>query len=203
MHLKTLRIPGTAARPGILLPLLLTALLGLPAPAWSQNKALDLAADKNTEMNPTLREGLQIIGRYAETVNRQLQGPSTSPAPTAAEVTLPPLPKPVPAASRRFEAANDPFEVSPRLREGRGGSRFTNLPGASILELQQSVQVRALLIFGDRAAAQLSIRDGAPLTVMDKELVDLGPLGTFQVEIRNNEVALFSPSAPGKKVVLR
>lgn len=178
--------------------------------AAAQNQALDLARDKNTEMHPTLREGLSTLGRYAETVNRQanaLSGsraaepsPISSGEPEAQPRALPPAPRP-----RRLEITNDPFEVSPQLREGRTfGSRYTGVPGASVLELQRQVQLRALLTTPHGKAAMLSFKNSETITVMDKELVDLGPLGTYLIQIDRDGVTLFNPSAPqGKKVVLR
>lgn len=191
--------------------LLLAALWSLPAAA--QNPAADLARDKNTDLNPTLREGLATIGRYAETVNRQvnsLSGGKAAAPETQAQAQAQPLPLPPELAGRRQDSSHrpdigaDPFEVSPQLREGRGGNRFMGLPGANVLDLQRRVQVRALLITPQGRAAQLAINGRETVTIMDKELVDLGDLGTFQVQIDREGVALFNPSAPqGKKVVLR
>jgi len=99
---------------------------------------------------------------------------------------------------------SDPFEVSPQLREGRRGSRFAGLPGASVLELQRRVQLKAVLRTTQGTLAQLLINHKDTITVMHKELIDLGDLGTFLVEIDSGTVTLSSPSAPqGKKVVLR
>ncbi len=157
-------------------------------------------------MHPTLREGLNTLGRYAETVNRQVNSLSGNRQPEAASPDLPRPPPavPRPGVGRRFEAMTDPFEVSPQLREGRTGNRYTGLPGASILELQKQVQLRALLITPQGRAAQLSINNVETITVMDKELIDLGGLGTFLVQIERQGVTLFNPSMPqGKKVILR
>lgn len=180
----------------------------MPAPGAAQNQALDLARDKNTEMHPTLREGLSTLGRYAESVNRQvnsLSGNRNPEPPPGGEPEAPPRPAQNSARQRRLDIVNDPFEVSPQLREGRGfGSRYTGVPGASVLELQRQVQLRALLTTPNGKAAMLSIKNTETITVMDKELIDLGPLGTFLIQIGRDGVSLFNPSAPqGKKVVLR
>lgn len=189
---------------------LLAVGLVIPAPGAAQNQALDLARDKNTEMHPSLREGLSTLGRYAESVNRQVNSLSGNrngePAPVSGgEPEAPPRPAANPTRQRRLDIANDPFEVSPQLREGRSfGSRYTGVPGASVLELQRQVQLRALLTTSHGKAAMLSIKNTETITVMDKELIDLGPLGTFLVQIDRDGVSLFNPSAPqGKKVVLR
>lgn len=190
--------------------LLFTLGLVIPLHSAAQNPALDLARDKGTEMHPTLREGLNTLGRYADSVNRQVNALSgnRSNEPAALSSSDPetlPRPAPNPARQRRLEIANDPFEVSPQLREGRSfGSRYTGAPGASVLELQRQVQLRALLTTSNGKAAMLSIKNTETITVMDKELIDLGPLGTFLVQIDRDGVSLFNPSAPqGKKVVLR
>lgn len=189
---------------------LLAVGLVIPAPGAAQNQALDLARDKNTEMHPSLREGLSTLGRYAESVNRQINSLSGNrngePAPgSSGEPEALPRPAANPTRQRRLDIANDPFEVSPQLREGRSfGSRYTGVPGASVLELQRQVQLRALLTTSHGKAAMLSIKNTETITVMDKELIDLGPLGTFLVQIDRDGVSLFNPSAPqGKKVVLR
>ena len=190
--------------------LLLSLGVFISPPSAAQNQALDLARDKKTEMHPTLREGLSTLGRYAETVNRQVNALSNNrnaePAPAASgdpEALTSQAPNP--ARQRRPDIGNDPFEVSPQLREGRSfGSRYTGAPGASVLELQRVVQLRALLTTSHGKAAMLSIKNMETITVMDKELIDLGPLGTFLVQIDRDGVSLFNPSAPqGKKVVLR
>lgn len=184
---------------------LLLALAFTPNDASAQNPALDLAHDQTVDVPTPLRQDLNTLGRYAETVNRQVQANSGNPPsePVAAPAASPPAPTPS-ASVRRFESANDPFEVSPQLREGRSGARYTGLPGASILELQKQVQLRALLITPQSRAAQLSINQSETITVMDKELIDLGNLGTFLVQIDRDGVTLFNPSMPqGKKVILR
>ena len=188
--------------------LLLSLGLVIPQPGIAQNQALELARDKNTEMHPTLREGLNTLGRYTESVNRQVNSLSNNrnnePLP-AASGDPETSPKANPVRQRRLEITNDPFEVSPQLREGRNfGSRYTGVPGASVLELQRQVQLRALLTTPYGKAAMLSIKNMETITVMDKELIDLGPLGTFLVQIDRDGVSLYNPSAPqGKKVVLR
>lgn len=105
---------------------------------------------------------------------------------------------------RQNSVLSDPFEVSPQLREGRRGARFAGLPGASVLELQRRVQLKAVLRTKQGTLAQLLINHKDTITVMHKELIDLGDLGTFLIEIDSGTVALSPPSAPqGKKVVLR
>lgn len=193
-----------------LLCTLLLASLFANREAPAQNQALDLARDRNTEMHPSLREGLNTIGRYADTVNRQiktLSGNQENEAPPAAggEAETPSRPAGNSPPARRQEFANDPFAVSPQLREGRTfGSRYAGIPGASVLELQRQVQLRALLSTPHGKAAMLSIKNSETITVMEKELVDLGPLGTFFIQIDRDAVTLFNPSAPqGKRIVLR
>lgn len=184
--------------------LLLLTLSSLAPAAHAQNRALDLAHDKTTDLHPTLREGLGTLGRYADTVTRQTKAVAGShqgeaPSSERAGQMLPPAP-----TARRGEPGNDPFEVSPQLREGRSTNRFTGLPGASILELQKQVQLRALIITPQGRAVQLFVRGAETITVMDKELIDLGSLGTFLVHIERDGVTLYNPSLPqGKKVVLR
>lgn len=186
--------------------LLLLTLSALAPAAHAQNRALDLAHDKTTDLHPTLRAGLGTLGRYADTVTRQTKAVAGShqgeaPSSERAGQVLPPAPAP---AGRRGEPGNDPFEVSPQLREGRSTNRYTGLPGASILELQKQVQLRALIITPQGRAVQLFVRGAETITVMDKELIDLGSLGTFLVHIERDGVTLYNPSLPqGKKVVLR
>ena len=185
----------------------LILLVSLIHQAHAQNQALDLSRDKNTDMHPTLREGLSTLGRYAETVNRQVNSISGKPADTPSATPETPPNQPVAPTVRpaRLEITNDPFEVSPQLREGRAiGGRYSGVPGASILELQRQVRLRALLMTPHGKAAMLSIKNSETITVMDKELIDLGPLGTFLIQIDRDGVALLNPAAPqGKKVVLR
>ncbi|MDR0440942.1 MAG: hypothetical protein LBI59_08185, partial [Candidatus Accumulibacter sp.] len=91
----------------------------------------------------------------------------------------------------------------PRLREA-SGARFSGLPDVSTLELQRRVHVRAVLRTPHGALAQLLINDKEVVTLMDKELIDLGDLGVYQAEIQADAVALSNPNNPqGKKVVLR
>jgi hypothetical protein len=187
--------PGTAL-------LLTLSLLALDASA--QNQALDLARDKTTELHPNLREGLNTLGRYAETVNRQVNSRAGNRSGDAAPPDASQPPPPRTAGGRRFEGTNDPFEVSPQLREGRSAHRYQGSPGASILELQKQVRLKALVITPQGRAAQLAINQTDTITVMDRELIDLGGLGTFLVQIERQGVTLFDPSMPqGKKVVLR
>nr|WP_305642275.1 hypothetical protein [Rhodoferax sp.] len=172
--------------------------------ASAQNQALDLARDKSTDLHPSLREGLNTLGRYAETVNRQVNslGGKRSDDTTLPDTPQPPLPRTV--GGRRFESSNDPFEVSPQLREGRSANRYQGSPGASILELQRQVRLKALVITPQGRAAQLAINPTETITVMDRELIDLGDLGTFLVQIDRQGVTLLDPSMPqGKKVILR
>lgn len=106
--------------------------------------------------------------------------------------------------SRQASTLSDPFEVSPQLREGRRGARFAGLPGANVLELQRRVQLKAVLRTRQGTLVQLLINHKDTITVMHKELIDLGDLGTFLVEADSGTVTLSNPSAPqGKKVVLR
>lgn len=192
-------------------PLLLSATLLLlaSAPAPAQNKALELAGDKNTELHPSLRDNLATIGRYADNVNRQIKkmsgeagGNNAEPAPARPRPEPPPRPE---APARRLDGIADPFEVSPQLRDNRratGG--FGGLPSSSKLELQRQIQLRAVLVTPRGRAAQLGIRHQDTITVMDGELIDLGDLGTFHVHIDREGVVLTNPSLPqGSKIVLR
>lgn len=189
----------------LLIPLLILA----AAPALAQNKALDLARDRNTEMHPSMRENLATIGRYAETVNRQVNKLSGDERNAAERTGAPPSPSSAAprqaSPNRRFEGIADPFEVSPQLRDTRrtkGG--FGGLPSSSKLELQRQIQLRALLIAPGGRAAQLGIRHQEAITVMDGELIDLGDLGTFHVRIDREGVTLSNPSLPqASKIVLR
>ena len=73
-----------------------------------------------------------------------------------------------------------------------------------MLELQRRVRVRAVLRTPQGTLAQLLINNKDVVTLMDKELIDLGDLGTYQAEILAGAVSLANPSQPqGKKVVLR
>ena len=106
--------------------------------------------------------------------------------------------------SRQNSLLSDPFEVSPQLREGRRGARFAGLPGANVLDLQRRVALKAILRTKQGTLAQLLINHKDTITVMHKELIDLGDLGTFLVEVDSGTVTLSNPSSPqGKKVVLR
>jgi hypothetical protein len=170
----------------------LVVVLGMLAavPAIAQNPALDLARERNAELNPAMREDLKTLGRYAEAVGRQVD---RAPLPPAA------------AGGRRLDAVGDPFEVSPQLRAGRRpGTAFGGLPAAGRLELQRQVQVRALLITARQRIAQLSVRQKEVITVADRELVDLGDLGVYEVRIERDAVVLLNPGSPqSSKVVLR
>lgn len=163
----------------------LLVLLALSPELHAQNRALELAAERNADLPPSVRENLETIGRYAETVNRRLA--------------------PKEARPRRLDQVADPFEVSPQLRDGpKNSSSPGGLPNAGRLELQRQVQLRALLAIGGRRVAQLVIRDKDSLTVHDRELIDLGELGVFEVRIERDAVSLFNPSAPqGSKLILR
>ncbi|MDR1936191.1 MAG: hypothetical protein LBS49_11550 [Candidatus Accumulibacter sp.] len=172
------------------------ALEGSPAPApEAQNPAGALARDAKIDLPDAMREQLDTIGRYAAEVNRR---GGTTELPVNANAGPPAL-----RPSRQIELGVDPFEVSPQLRDGRG-ARFTGLPGAGVLELQRRVQVRAVLRTARGALAQLLINNKDVITLMDKELIDLGEMGTFQAEIRDGTVSLSDPGNPqGKRVVLR
>ena len=161
-----------------------------PAPAAGaaarSNPASALAASPSGQLPNDLRGQLETIGRYAAEVGRRTQGGEARPAP------------------RQVDLSGDPFEVTPQLRAGRNRSPFTGLPGANVLELKRRVQLRAVLRSGAGSVAQLLINDKDVITIMDKELIDLGELGTFQVEILSATVSLSDPNnLQGKKVVLR
>ena len=124
---------------------------------------------------------------------------------TAQSLTAPAAP-PVARAGRINAALADPFEVSPQLREGRRSTRFAGLPDANVLDLQRRIELKSILrtAGGKLAVAQLLINQKDTITVMNKELIDLGEMGTFQVDIDSGTVTLSNPSTPqGKKVVLR
>lgn len=168
------------------------ALLLLPmAAAQAQsappkNPAQELASDPQARINDTLRQQLEVIGRYANEVSNRS-------APATAAVT----------PRRQIDIAVDPFEVSPQLREGRQRTPFSGLPGANVLELKRRVQLRAVIRTSQGTLAQLLVNDKDVVTIMDKELVDLGDMGTFQAEIHAGAVSLTPPGSPQKKVVLR
>ncbi|WP_153117610.1 hypothetical protein [Rhodocyclus tenuis] len=128
-------------------------------------------------------------------------------APAAAATAAPGLPARqalLPrTAARRFDSTNDPFEVSPQLREGRTGNRYQSGGGASVLELNRFIRLKAVLLIRGHSAAQLQIRNQETITVMDKELIDLGDLGTYQVTIDHDGVALANPGLPQGRKVLR
>jgi hypothetical protein len=179
-------------------------------PAEPANPASALARDGPGDMPDTLREQLDTIGRYAEEVQRRVGAPeAATPAETAApEASTPEANPPEEAAApargaRQIDLTVDPFGVSPQLRAG-AGARFSGLPDASMLELQRRVQVRAVLRTSQGVLAQLLINNKDVITLMDKDLIDLGDLGIFQAEIQTGAVALSNPNNPqGKKVVLR
>jgi len=180
--MNTHRLPIIAA-------LTLLAMLTMTKDIQAQNQALDLARDRNTELTPAMRDNLETIGRYAETVNRRLEARELAPGG---------------AKNRRFEQVSDPFEVSPQLRDDRKGSAaFSGLPNAGRLELQRQIQVEAILITTKNRIAQLNVRDQR-ITVMDGELVDLGTLGTFEIRIGRDSVTFSNPGAPqATKLILR
>ncbi|MGQ0710524.1 MAG: hypothetical protein ACT4NV_12335 [Rhodoferax sp.] len=192
-------------------------LLALAAPAWAQNKALDLARDPQVNLPPSVREDLSTIGRYAETVNRKLNPGAGAPAAPPPASAAPPASGAERApGARRMDALSDPFEVSPQLRENRRPSAgFGGLPTATKLDLRRRVQVKAVLITPQGRAAQLEVDgrhtalgaraggepgagpQGDMLTVMDGELVDFGDLGTYVVRISAREgVTLSNPGNP-------
>ena len=130
---------------------------------------------------------------------------ATITGPAAAQSAAAPAAPPATRASRQIPLA-DPFEVSPQLREARRGARFAGLPDANVLDLQRRIQLKSILrtAGGKLAVAQLLINQKDTITVMNKELIDLGEMGTFQVDIDSGTVTLSNPSTPqGKKVVLR
>lgn len=181
-------------------------ILATAAPVWAQNKALDLARDKSVDLQPSMRENLETIGRYAETVNRQIGKLSGNPGTTeAAPQPEPPIRREIPMA-RRLDSMIDPFEVSPQLREGRRSpTRFSGLPVASKLDVQRQIQVKALLITPRGRGAQLLVRGDQSILVKDGDLVDFGDLGTFTVHVGADEgVTLTNPGMPqGNKITLR
>jgi hypothetical protein len=181
-------------------------ILAVSSPAWAQNKALELSRDKNIDLQPSMRENLATIGRYAESVNRQigkLSGESVSP-----ESNLPPEPparRELPVA-RRLDTMVDPFEVSPQLRDGRRSpGSFSGLPVASKLDVQRQIQVKALLVTARGRGAQLLVRGQQSILIKDGDLVDFGDLGTFIVHVGADEgVTLSTPGQPqSNKITLR
>lgn len=189
-------------RPPILpyLCCLLFALFAAPAPA--QNKALELARDKNTELHPTMRDNLATIGRYAETVSRQASRNNNEAPPAESDGTN----RRDPPAARRLDSLVDPFEVSPQLRDSRRpGAGFGGLPATSKLDVQRQIQVQAVLVTARGRGAQLRVRGQQNIIVKDGELVDFGDLGIFSVHVGSADgVTLSSPGAPqGNKITLR
>lgn len=165
-----------------------------PAPAakaTANNPATELAADPQAGISDPLRKQLEVIGRYAAEVGRRNGGLNNAPLTGA-------------RAARQLDQMVDPFEVSPQLREGRNRASFSGLPSATVLELKRRVQLRAVLRTAQGTLAQLLINEKDVVTIMDKELIDLGDMGTFQAEIQAGTVSLSNPNNPqGKKVVLR
>lgn len=156
------------------------------------NQAQALARDPTLPLPAQTREHLETIGGYAAAVNRKLERHELDPPP-ADESRL-----------HRFEQLVDPFSVSPQLRQGKTSQTpYGGLPGAGRLELQQQIQLKAVVIMAKRRAAQLNVR-GKDITVLDGELVDLSDLGTFEIRIDRESVTLSNPSAPqGAKLILR
>lgn len=167
-----------------------------PLSAQAENPASALAKDQGKNLSPSMRDDLEVIGRYAAEVNRRTQKNGNAPgapAPVAA------VPAPAPQ-----EVERDPFEVSPQLKEGRSGMRFSGLPKSGALDLQRRIQIKAIMVTAQGGLAQLLVNGKDAVTVMDGELIDLGEMGTHQVRIVKGMVELHAPGAPeGKKVVLR
>lgn len=178
----------------------------LCGPAWAQNKALELSRDKSIDLQPSMRENLATIGRYAESVNRQIgklsgESPAADPMPQPESPGRRELP-----ATRRLDTMVDPFEVSPQLRDGRRSpARFGGLPVASKLDVQRQIQVKALLVTARGRGAQLLVRGDQSILVKDGDLVDFGDLGTFTIHVGAEEgVTLSNPGLPqGNKITLR
>lgn len=189
--------------PHILCGLLLIALSNS---TWAQNKALELSRDKSIDLQPSMRENLATIGRYAESVNRQVGKLSGEATP---QESIPhqesPARREIPAG-RRLDSMIDPFEVSPQLRDGRRSpGNFNGLPIASKLDIQRQVQVKALLVTARGRGAQLLVRGQQALLVKDGDLVDFGDLGTFTIHVGAVDgVTLTHPGLPqGNKITLR
>lgn len=164
--------------------------------ALAQNPATDLARDRNKNLPEPLRENLETIGRYADAVNQRAQGtaPRATPGKPAGTVST----------ERQLDLLNDPFEVSPQLRAGKKGARFTGLPATTLTEMQRRLQIKALIHNPQGKLAMLLVNNKESITVMDGELVDLGDMGTFRVQVDAASVTLSSPDSPqGKKVILR
>ncbi|UCV12755.1 hypothetical protein KI614_05955 [Dechloromonas denitrificans] len=180
--------------------------LALSAPAWAQNKALELSRDKTVDLQPSMRENLVTIGRYAESVNRQIGKLSgESAAPETQPLAESPARREIPPG-RRMETMIDPFEVSPQLRDGRRSpGNFSGLPVASKLDIQRQVQVKALLVTARGRGAQLLVRGQQAILVKDGDLVDFGDLGTFTIHVGAVDgVTLTHPGLPqGNKITLR
>ncbi len=178
--------------PRTALACLLAVAAGLAQAAKPPHPAAAPARERQADIPAPRHEQPDTIGRLAAEAGRRVGVPAANAGPVAVR------------PSRQVDLMVDPFEVSPQLREGRSGSRFTGLPGASVLELQRRVRVRAVLRTPQGTLAQLLINNKDVVTLMDKELIDLGDLGTYQAEILAGAVSLANPSQPqGKKVVLR
>lgn len=183
---------------------LCTALLS--AGTGAQNKALDLAQDKQLEVPPAMREDLRTIGRYAQAVNQRTSPSAAAPATPSSVATTEHAAPTAATPVRRTDSVADPFEVSPQLRQNRrAASAFGGLPTATKLDLRRRIQVKALLVTTHGRMAQLDIDGSAPsarndsnvLTVMDGELVDFGELGTYVVRISARDgVTLTNPGSP-------
>ncbi|MBW7900560.1 MAG: hypothetical protein H3C26_03735 [Rhodocyclaceae bacterium] len=148
-----------------------------------------------------------LLATAALSAGAAAAAPSTAVADRHADAAVAvPRPPSVAAALRPPRPLNDPFAVSPQLYERRG-PRFSGLPGASVLDLQRRVRVKALMATAGGGMAQLLVNGRDALTVMHKEVVDLGDLGIYEVQIGRAGVALSEPGASdaagGKKVVLR
>lgn len=146
---------------------------------------------------------LALLAAAALSVGAAAAAPAAAVPDRRADAARPPS---VAAALRPPRPLNDPFAVSPQLYERRG-PRFSGLPGASVLDLQRRVRVKALMATAGGGMAQLLVDGRDALTVMHKEVVDLGDLGIYEVQIGRAGVALGEPgtsdAAGGKKVVLR
>lgn len=196
-----------------------------PLPATAQNKSVDTLRQKSTtavspvdslrekgiSVPPAMRDDLEIIGRHADAVSRQLSGRTPEPA---AETTAEAAPAPVPvdgslprraAGPRRLDNLVDPFEVSPQLRDNRRSpGAFAGLPSASRLDVQRQIQVKAVLVSARGKGAQLLVR-GQTVLVKDGDLVDFGDLGTYAVHVDTKDgVTLTNPGMPqGSRITLR
>jgi hypothetical protein len=96
------------------------------------------------EMPAAMREDLQVIGRYAEAVNKRAN-PATGMPVVATESPAVAPAAPGSGTSRRIDNLADPFEVSPQLRAARRGATpaFSVTPTASKLDIRRRIQVKA------------------------------------------------------------